>query len=210
MSSITNYIEQDLDALDINFNSQHVESLIQLVELLSKWNKAYNLTAIKRQSDMITHHIMDSLAVLPFTTGQKMLDVGTGPGFPGLPLAIFKPDISFVLLDSNSKKTRFIQQAVMHLGLENVKIHHGRIEQYNPEQKPDRIISRAFTHLSNFIDLTNNHLADNGQWLAMKGSAAQEEIADLKGSYSIDSHHLTIPRLNKERVLVVIERGDND
>ena len=158
---------------------------------------------------MVTRHILDSLAVLPFVTGPRVLDVGTGPGLPGIPLAVALPDLDFVLLDSNAKKTRFVTQAVTELGLGNVTVVRGRLEDYRPEAPFDTVIARAFASLADFAAAAGPLSAPSGRLLAMKGRRPGEEMAELPAGYVAEAvEALAVPSLeDAERHLVVIRRA---
>lgn len=152
-----------------------VERLLDYIALLVRWNQAYNLTAVRDPGEMVTRHLLDSLAVAPHLTGQRIIDVGTGAGLPGIPLAMVMPERQFVLLDSNGKKTRFLVQAKALLGLDNVTVVHSRVEAYRPEECFDTVITRAFAGLTDILALCQHLLADGGAVLAMKGGAAEAE-----------------------------------
>ncbi len=158
--------------LDLDDKTQ--SQLLAYVELLFKWNKVYNLTAIRDRSEMVSHHLLDSLAVVPHLWPGRWLDVGCGGGMPGLVLAIVKPEWRFTLLDSNTKKTGFVQQAVIELGLKNVSVHSGRVEDWQPEYKFDGIISRAFAELGDFLAVSKHLITADGRWAAMKGQPESE------------------------------------
>lgn len=179
------------------------EKLSAFIELMAKWNKAYNLTAIRNKEEMASLHILDSLAILPHLQGQSLLDIGTGAGLPGIPLAIYRPDMEFVLLDSNSKKTRFVQQAVLELKLKNVKVHHGRVEDFKPEHSFDTVTCRAFANMNDIMRLTAHLFADKGLLLAMKAQNPEEELLGFKGNYQIIP--LKVPTIDAERCLIAIE-----
>ena len=151
-----------LNELGLQLTDVQLMQLLDFVQLIEKWNKAYNLTAIRNQEEMIRLHLLDSLAILPFIEGKHIIDVGTGAGLPGIPLAICLPELAFTLLDSNAKKTRFVQQAVLELGLKNVSICHQRAEAYCPEQKFNQVITRAFANLPDIIKSTKHLLAKKG------------------------------------------------
>ena len=200
------HIESAAQALDIRVSQDQIDQFIQLISFLVKWNKAYNLTAIRDPEEMLVRHIFDSLAIFPYITGKLVLDVGTGPGFPGLPLAIVYPDHEFVLLDSNGKKTRFIKQAIVELGLENVTVVQERIERYQPGQLVDIVVSRAFADLEDMVNCCHHCLAPNGTLLAMKGRYPEDELARVKAKTSV--HTLEVPDLDEARHLVCIKRQD--
>jgi 16S rRNA (guanine527-N7)-methyltransferase len=181
----------------------------QFVEVLAKWNRTYNLTSIREPAQMITHHVLDSLAILPhlqLALSGRVLDVGTGGGMPGIPLAIARPDWRFVLLDSNHKKIAFVTQAVAELGLRNVEMIAERVERYQPSMLFDAIVSRAFSDLSTFIGATARLLARGGRLYAMKGVRPDEEIAALPASVDvIATPALSVPGLDAARHLIVMQ-----
>lgn len=178
--------------------------LLEYLALLHKWNGVYNLTAIRQQEQMVSNHLLDSLAVLPHLWPQRWLDVGCGGGLPGLVLAVMRPEWSFTLMDSNSKKTGFVQQAAIELGLRNVEVRCGRVEQWQTEKKFDGIISRAFAEVADFVSLTQHLLADGGRWAAMKGMPEQE-LAKLPEGIEVEKViTLHVPKLEAARSLVVL------
>lgn len=177
--------------------------LLAYVELLFKWNKVYNLTAIRDRREMVSHHLLDSLAVVPYLWSGRWLDVGCGGGIPGLVLAIVKPDWQFTLLDSNTKKTGFVQQAVIELGLKNVSVHSGRVEHWQPEYRFDGIISRAFAELSDFLEVSQHLIAPYGRWVAMKGQPEPELAGITKGFEVENIVSLKVPGIEAARSLVI-------
>lgn len=189
--------------LDIPIAKQ--QNMLIYLELLQKWNKVYNLTAIRQPEQMVTHHLLDSLAVLPHLWSGNWLDVGCGAGLPGLVLAMAKPEWKFTLLDSNSKKTSFVQQAIIDLKLSNVNVCCARAEEWEPNEKFDGIISRAFAELADFIAATRHLLADGGRWIAMKGHLERELKllpADIKIEQTI---LLQVPGIKAARHLAVLK-----
>ncbi len=177
----------------------------QYLELLAKWNKAYNLTAIRDRESMLTSHVLDSLAVSPYAQGEECLDVGTGAGLPGLILAIANPGQFWTLLDSNTKKTRFVSQVVMELGLKNVEVVHKRIEEYDEPGSFDTVICRAYTSLQVFYQYCYRFLKPEGRLLAMKAAFPEEEIESLKRlTDNIEFHPIHVPGMAGNRGLVVI------
>jgi 16S rRNA (guanine527-N7)-methyltransferase len=189
--------------------------LLAYAALLEKWNRTYNLTAVRDASGIVALHLLDSLAVLPLVDaaldeGQgALLDVGSGGGLPGIPLAILRPQLAVTLADSNSKKTAFQRQAAIELGLANVAVQTGRIEDWRPAAKFPRIVSRAFAELADFVALTRHLLAPGGRWLAMKGVRPDDEIARLPAGVVVEAvHRLQVPDVDGERHLVVmLEQG---
>lgn len=192
-------------AMDLNLDAPVQQRLIAYLDLLAKWNKTYNLTAIHDPERMLTHHLLDSLAVLPHVSAERLLDVGSGAGLPGIPLALARPGMHVTMLDASNKKASFMQQAIIELGLKNAEALHTRVEDLKPELPFDQIVSRAFSDLSEFVRLTGHLLAPGGEWLAMKGLYPNEELAQLKGARLKADHRLRVPELDAERHLIVLE-----
>lgn len=189
--------------LGIALSPEQQSRMMEYLALMQKWNKVYNLTAIRSGSEMVIHHLLDSMAVLPHLWGRKWLDVGCGAGLPGVVLAILRPDWEFTLLDSNSKKTGFVQQVAIQLELKNLTVHTGRVEDWDVETRFDGIISRAFTELGNFFRLTEHLLAPQGRWAAMKGKQDEK----LPQGYQIDRViALQVPNLDASRSLVIASK----
>lgn len=189
--------------LGLELDEDTQTQLLAYVELLFKWNKVYNLTAIRDKSEMVSHHLLDSLAVVPHLWSGRWLDVGSGGGMPGLVLAIMKPDWRFTLLDSNTKKTSFVQQAVIDLGLKNVSVHSGRVEDWRPDYRFDGIISRAFAELGDFLAVSRHLIAPNGRWAAMKGQPELELAGVTKGFEIENIVSLKVPGIEAARSLVI-------
>lgn len=177
--------------------------MLEYVELLCKWNKTYNLTSIRDPKDIVVRHILDSLAIVPFVQGERVLDVGTGAGLPGIPLALALPQKQFVLLDSNSKKTRFLNFVVISLKIPNVEVIQERVEKYQPQQKFDTIITRAFSALNDMIVKTKYLFNPDGTLLAMKGKHPETELEEISQTATV--HKLHVPFLAEERNLVCIK-----
>ncbi len=200
-------LQKMLALTDLEITELQQKQLVQLVELLNKWNKAYNLTSVRDPNQMLVKHIMDSIVVSPHLQGQRLIDVGTGPGLPGLPLAILNPDKKFVLLDSLGKRLRFIRQAVLALGLKNVEFVQSRVEEYQPEEKFDVVLSRAFASLQDMLFWCKHLPNENGHFLALKGQLPEQEIAALDKQFEfIESIPLHVPNLEGERCLVKVKR----
>jgi 16S rRNA (guanine527-N7)-methyltransferase len=187
--------------LTVSENDQ--QKLLAFIKLIQKWNKAYNLTAIKQGPEMVRLHLLDSLAVSPHLHGSHVIDIGTGAGLPGIPLAICLPNVQFVLLDSNSKKTRFVQQAILELKLPNVSVQHSRVEDYQPVNLFDCVLTRAFASLPEIVNKTAHLVAKDGVLLAMKGQAPELELQELAGKASVLP--INVPGIDAERCLVRIE-----
>jgi 16S rRNA (guanine527-N7)-methyltransferase len=196
------HLQTGLDALALSLNEQQTQQLLAFIKLIEKWNKAYNLTAIKTQQAMVSLHLLDSLAINPYIQGNRVIDIGTGAGLPGIPLAIARPEMEFTLLDSNAKKTRFVQQAILELKLRNVRVIHDRVEAFRPEQKFDQIVSRAFTNLADMIQLTRHLLNEKGVLLAMKGKVQVAEMQHLAAEFVVIP--LQVPGVEADRCLIKI------
>ncbi len=189
--------------LGIDVNRETRERLISYLDLLQKWNKVYNLTAIRDPEQMVSHHLLDSLAILPHVDGKRWLDVGSGAGLPGMVLAIARPDWHVTLLDSNSKKTGFLQQAAIELELGNAEVRCARVEDFNVEQKYDRIVSRAFAELGDFLSVTRHLIAADGKWIAMKG-LPERELSGIPDDSLVEKViALDVPDLHAARSLVI-------
>ena len=185
------------------------EKLLAYAALLYKWNKTFSLTALREQDKAVSHHLLDSLAILPHVPAGSLLDVGSGGGMPGIPLAIVHPELSVTLLDSNSKKTAFLRQAAIELALPNISVHCGRVEQYHPPVGYAAITSRAFAELVDFVSLSRHLLAVGGRWLAMKGVWPVEEVARLPTDVSIENIlRLQVPGVEGERHLAIMKCAD--
>ena len=199
-------LKHGLKQLELRLSDQQSAKLIDFVELLEKWNRVYNLTAIRDRQLSVSAHLLDCLAVAPYLTGRRVLDVGSGAGLPGIPLAIARPEWDFVLLDSNQKKAAFLRQAVAELRLKNANVTCERVEAWRPVQRFDSIICRALASLTDFVSLSKHLLAPGGTFAAMKGAYPHEEIAQLSAEYRVkEVFPLAIPELNAQRHLVLIE-----
>lgn len=206
MSQFSDLLSKALSDNGIALSSSQVQQLDSYLELLSKWNRAYNLTAITHPREMVYLHIIDSLLIEPHIVGTACLDVGTGGGLPGIPLAIARPDLSWVLLDKNSKKTRFLTQAIADLGLKQTTATHSRIEDLPIQQGFDTITSRAFASLRLFAETTLPVLKSEGRLLAMKGKYPADELAELPSSVSVESvMPLTMKGMDIERHIVQLK-----
>ena len=204
MSQAQQQLQAGAKALNIDVSEAQMTQLLAYLALLQKWNKAYNLTAIRDESGMVALHLLDSLAVHPaIQDADNLIDVGTGPGLPGIVLAIMNPQKRFTLLDSNGKKTRFLFQAKTSLALDNVSIVNGRVEAYHPPEPFDMIVSRAFASLADMTHWCQHLRADHGCFLAMKGQFPQQELDDLHGQYEVTQvTELQIPGVDGERHLL--------
>lgn len=177
--------------------------LLRYLDTMLRWNKVYNLTAITDPVQMIYRHLIDSLAIAQFLSGKRFIDIGSGAGLPGIPLAICQTDRQFILLDSNGKKTRFLLQVSADLGLSNVEVVHNRVETYRAEKGFDGILCRAFSSLSDYLDLSSHLLAEDGVFYAMKGRLSEQELSDIPKDYSLRAiRPLKIPGGSEQRHLI--------
>ena len=198
-------LENLLAQAEIQLTDLQKDQLIQLVQLLHKWNKAYNLTSVRDPQEMLVKHILDSIVVSPYLQGDHFIDVGTGPGLPGLPLAIINPTKQFVLLDSLGKRISFIRNAVRELGLTNVEPVLSRVEEYQPEQKFDGVLSRAFASLKDMTDWCHHLPKKDGYFYALKGIYHEDEVQELDKKFEVkDVITLNVPELVGERHLIVL------
>ena len=198
-------LQQGCDDLQLSLGSDQRAQLIDYVALLLKWNTAYNLTAVREEADMVTRHLLDSLAIAPFLAGQRVLDVGTGAGLPGVPMAILFPQREFHLLDSNGKKTRFLFQVKTALCLDNMVVHQARVQSFRVVEPFDAVLSRAFASLQDMMHGCRHLVAPEGRLLAMKGAyPAQELDAIGQEGAQVVVHPLVVPGLGEHRHLVEI------
>lgn len=199
--------------LQTGLEQHQLEQLLAYLALLIKWNKAYNLTAVRNPDEMVSRHLLDSLSVLPHVRegGQRWLDVGSGGGMPGIILAIMLPEKQFALLDGNGKKTRFLTQVKLELGLANVQVFHQRIEDHQVDTAYDGIISRAFSSLADFTGWTSHVGNADTCWLAMKGVEPDDELQQLGGGFVVrECHKLFVPGCQGQRHLLVLAREDGE
>lgn len=201
--SIEQSILEGSERLGVQLHSKAVARLVVYLTLLERWNRAYNLTAVRDPEAMVVRHVLDSLSILPWLAGPRVLDVGSGAGLPGIPLAIARPEYRFCLLDSNGKRTRFLIQVVAELRLDNVDVVRGRVEDYRPATLFNSVVSRAFATLADMVADAGRLCAPEGRLLAMKGVFPDDELARLPPGYAVvDVYPLRVPNLDAERHLV--------
>ena len=200
-------LQSGLKEMGLDLSGEQQDKLLDYVEMLKKWNKTYNLTALRDESQIISHHLLDSLTLPPYLEGaQTMLDVGSGGGQPGIPAAVCRPDLQITLLDANTKKTSFLQQAAIELELKNVRVVSGRVEAVQG-LRADVITSRAFAELADFVNWTAHLLQDGGCWAAMKGVYPAAEIDRLPDSVCVERvDKICVPQLNAERHMVILRK----
>lgn len=205
MNCYADALAQGVAAMRLTISDEQQNNLLNYLYLLKKWNKTYNLTALRNESQMLSHHVLDSLTLLPYlTNARSLIDVGSGGGMPGIPVAICCPDLELTLVDANSKKTTFLQQAVIELGLKNVAVRTQRVENILDKQV-DIVTSRAFAALVDFVSWTRHLLNERGYWLAMKGVYPHMELCMLPEDihvYQIDE--VSVPTINAERHIVLL------
>ena len=198
-------VEEGLICLGLPFSNEAVDKCCRHLFLLKRWSKAFNLSGIKDLNEMVVKHVLDSVSILPFLKGEKIIDVGSGAGFPGIPIAIFLPNISFSLLDSNGKKIRFLTEIKSQLNLENVTIVNDRVEKHAPSSPYDMVVCRAFSSLEKIVLNCSRLLVPDGSVLAMKAAISEEELnAAREVSLGLKIHKVEIPNLKLPRHLVEI------
>lgn len=204
-----NKLSRLLDEAGISLTDHQKNQLVAYVELLHKWNKAYNLTSVRDPNEMLIRHILDSIVVAPHLQGERFIDVGTGPGLPGIPLSIVLPDAQFTLLDSLGKRVRFLRQVQHELHLTNVTPVQSRVEDFPAEPPFDGVISRAFASLNDMVSWCQHLPGAQGKFYALKGLIPNDEMATLPAEFSVESIvELTVPHLEGERHLVVIKANN--
>ncbi|WP_152227823.1 16S rRNA (guanine(527)-N(7))-methyltransferase RsmG [Pseudomonas sp. SCB32] len=203
-------LARGIESLGLNIDTASQQRLLDYLALLAKWNKAYNLTAVRDVDEMVSRHLLDSLSIVArfeAAGGDRWLDVGSGGGMPGIPLAILFPGKSLTLLDSNGKKTRFLTQVKLELKLDNLQVIHSRVEAFQPEQPFNGIVSRAFSSLEDFTNWTRHLGDDRTNWLAMKGVHPSEELAALPEDFRVEAEYaLAVPGCQGQRHLLILRR----
>jgi len=203
---LSDSISSGCRALGLQLDDTVIQRLSDFVDMLAKWNRVYNLTAVREPQAMVARHILDSLVVLPHLTAGRLLDVGTGAGLPGLPIAIVRPELSVTLLDSNAKKLRFVRQAAAELELRNTQVLQQRMEQYRPAEAFDMVISRAVATIQDLYTQTAPLVRPGGRFLFMKGAYPQAELAALAAVAEVHVQQLQVPGLDAERHLVWFDK----
>lgn len=200
-------LSEGLERLGLALPAEDRARLLEYIRLLAKWNRVYNLTAVRKPNEMVTRHLLDSLSVAPFMCGNHVLDVGTGAGLPGIPLALAQPDRRFVLLDSSAKRIRFVTQVIAELGLKNATGVQSRAEDFRPAHLFDTVVSRAFASVTAMVQATGHLCAEHGCLLAMKGVYPQDELKAIPAGFGVAGvHELCVPGLGAQRHIVCIER----
>lgn len=201
-------LSRGLKLMGMTVVPERQQLLVRYLCLFEKWNKAYNLSAIREREQMVSRHLLDSLVVAPLLHGENFIDVGTGGGLPGIPLSILWPEKKFTLLDSNGKKTRFLFQVKTELKLTNVTVENRRVEEFKPAQKFDGVISRAFASLADMVQGCHQLLATDGRFWALKGVYPKDELSALEKHYNVEAcHRLDVPGCDGERHLLELSVG---
>lgn len=199
-----------IHALGLDISTEAREKLLAYLQLMVKWNRVYNLTALRNPGEWVTHHLLDSLAALPHVRGPVIVDVGSGAGLPGLVLAMARPDWQVISIEAVDKKAAFQRQVTAELALANVNVEGGRVESVVLDGGADSIVSRAFSNLADFVNLTRHLLKPGGRWVAMKGKKPEEEVARLPEDVEVMGIvPLNVPGLSAERCVVLMEKTEN-
>lgn len=204
IKDLTEQVKNATKLFDLDVTEEQIQLFNRYINLLAKWNKAFNLTAVRNIDEMLDRHLIDSLSIAKSIKGSRFIDVGTGPGLPGIPLAILYPEKTFYLLDSNGKKSRFQQQSKQELKLHNIEIVNSRVDEYQPEQAFDGVLSRAFATLEDMVQGANHLCADGGKFFAMKGVYPEDELQAISKPYKV--HPIVWKGNDSERHLVVISQ----
>ncbi len=205
-----NKLSRLLAQAGISLSVHQQEQLVAYVDMLNKWNKAYNLTSVRDPNEMLIRHILDSIVVAPYLQGTRFIDVGTGPGLPGIPLSIVRPESHFTLLDSLGKRVRFLKQVQHELKLDNIAPVQSRVEDFPAEPPFDGVISRAFASLNDMLSWCHHLPGEQGRFYALKGLVPDDEIAQLPSGMAVESLiKLQVPQLEGERHLVVIKPNES-
>ncbi|MEX0963745.1 MAG: 16S rRNA (guanine(527)-N(7))-methyltransferase RsmG [Pseudohongiellaceae bacterium] len=200
-------LTQGLSALSLNCSEESIVALLAYIDLLRKWNSTYNLLGANESEALVSRHILDSLSINPYLQGSQIVDIGAGAGLPGIPLAILNPDKHFVLIDSNGKKTRFMFQAQLQLGLDNISVENCRLEHYQSKQQIDMVMCRAFATLADALDMLQPIFSEDCKLLAMKGQYPVDEIAQLPDGFKLSrSIKLDVPGSESQRHLIEVMR----
>lgn len=207
MPDLKDTIKKLLQLIDIDCTIDQVILFDQYIQLLNKWNKAFNLTAVRDINEMLDRHLIDSLSIAKYIEGNNLIDVGTGPGLPGIPLAILWPEKKIHLLDSNGKKTRFLTQIQSELGLKNITVINDRVESFKPEEKFDGVLSRAFASLDDMLQGSSHLCKKDGYFYAMKGQFPEMELQAIKKPYKVRA--IQWRSQEAERHLVIINNSDD-
>lgn len=202
--NVEELLAEGLAALGQSLSGQQQKMLVQYVSLLQRWNKTFNLTSVRAPEEMVVRHLLDSLAIRPWLHEAPLLDIGTGAGLPGIPLAITHPAMAVTLLDSNGKKTRFVKQVALELGLSNVTVVQSRVEQYRSASS--QVVTRAFASVPDIVSLVAACVTPGGRVLALKGALVDSEIAELPAPWQAQRHALTVPFLDEQRQLLILTR----
>jgi len=206
--SLLSDLQRSIAATELNVTQEQAEKLVAYVQMMHKWNKAYNLTSVRDPKDMLVKHILDSIIIAPLLEGKHYIDVGTGPGLPGIPLSIMLPNTHFVLLDSLGKRVRFMKQVAYELNLANIEPVQSRVEAYKSQTKLDGVLSRAFASLKDMLHWCQHLVDSDGKFLALKGQYPDEELTQLPAGFKLtQSIELHVPELEGERHLIIINKN---
>lgn len=204
---IRDRLAQGVSEIDIEIDDKRQHAMLAYLDLLKRWNRVYNLTAIKSDRELLTHHVLDSLSIVPYLHGERIIDIGSGAGLPGIPVALACPQLQVTLIDSNAKRCRFLRQVKAQLKLQNVAIVQQRVEAYRSDEKFDSLVSRAFSSLLSFVASSKHLLADGGQLIAMKGQWPGDDSTVLPDGFMIANViDLTVPGLSETRHLIVVKK----